>query len=236
MTDRDRPTPKDPLPAAVPRPGRSEQAQRADAQRLIREAGSAARQAARAKAPPVPFDTTPIRDAAASLPPPSSDPRDAVVAALRAENEALRSGRKRTPAGGVLASPVPTVEVEKGEAITDAAIGRGVRSLLRRFWPLLLGAVGLGAGGAGALKPAADPTKADATMARVGELERRVDRSDKRAAAAEDWARETARVNICLRRQQARVNEALTPAKDHMGAGRRLEPFDDVCPDDAKPP
>ncbi len=134
-------------------------------------------------------------------------------------------------------SPVPSSAPSR----TDAAIGKVVRTnaarLAERFglMPLLV-VFGLGGGAAAVVRPAASPEKLDALMVRVTELETRASNEAERRARAEDYARELARVTRCLRKQQAGVNASILPAPDHFGAAKKQQPWDDVCPDDPKPP
>lgn len=185
----------------------------------------------------------------ASLPPPSQDPEAATNEALRRRAEAAEAKtaelERQARVAVETASPAtfpPKVERRQSPApisvppATDQAIGRGIRLLLGRAWPLLLAAVGLGGGATAVLKPTAQPEKVDATAVRVTNAERAIDAQAKRTQAVEDYARELARVNRCLRRQQGRVNESAMPAPDHMGSARRPEPWVDDCPDDPKPP
>lgn len=237
MSRDDIPTPPDPhRPARQPSrhdvdPGSL------DAERVKREAVSALRRvgADRARlpvAPPAPYrprqDT--LRDSPApphsgSLPPSSGNADAHTIAALRLENKALREGRKPSPAGGTPAQQDPTVDLP----ISDAAIGRGVRHLLKRFWPLLVGAVGLGAGGAGALKPTADPVKQDAVEVRQAALERDHAVVVEQLTGVLKREPQMARYVACLEEQLREVGEQALPAPDRMGSAKPPRPFVERC-------
>ncbi len=186
-----------------------------------------------------------------SLAPPSATPDAAALAASRADAERLRikvaelernaraTAEVRSPVGTfpppVQRSPIPAPVVSVPPKI-DQAIGKSLRYVFSKAAPYLLAAAGIGGGITAVAKPTPTLEKVDATAVRVTEIERSKDEDRRRILAVEDYSRELARVNRCLRKQQAHVNESVTPAPDHFGAARRQEPFIDVCPDDPKPP
>lgn len=181
-----------------------------DDPRAVRDAESAERRAqARRGPPPLP-----------GLPPPSADPRDAQIAALRRQLDT-----------------VPDVELAPPSVppATDAALGRAFRALLGKALAAAL-ASALGGGAVVLARPAAQPERVEATAERVTAAERELAATRRQVLAAEEYSRELARIATCLRRQQGAVNEAAQPAPDRMRASRLAQPWVDVCPEFPRPP
>lgn len=108
----------------------------------------------------------------------------------------------------------------------DRALGQTIRLLFARYgWPLLAAA---GIGGA-VLKPAADPAKTEATLAKTEQIMRELTLTRQQLNGLLD--REAARdVYLqCLAEQQAEYFAQLSPAPDKMGAAAPLKPFIDRC-------
>ncbi len=207
-----------------------------------------------AKTIPTPAAGTKAPDAAtglagASLPPPSQSPEAASLEAVRRRAEAAEARAQEaerqlrvqleSKGPGPYQQPVerkPSPAPVSVAPTTDQAIGKGLRLILGKLWPVFLAMAGIGGGATAVLKPTAQPEKVDATAIRVTNAERAIDAEVKRTQAIEDYARELARVNRCLRKQQSTVNGSILPAPDHFGAARKQQPWDDVCPDDPKPP
>jgi hypothetical protein len=119
-------------------------------------------------------------------------------------------------------SPVPS----SGPAKVDQAIGATMRLLFARYsWPLL---AALGVGGA-VLKPAADPAKADATLAKLEELTRKVDRVAARQDAALDREPELLDFVECLYEQQREYFEQLLPSQERLITGELRRAWVDRC-------
>lgn len=120
-------------------------------------------------------------------------------------------------------SPVPS---SSPEAKVDRAIGGTVRLLLARYgWPAL---AALGLGGA-ALKPTADPVKADAALAKLEELTRKVDRIAARQDAALDREPELLDFVECLYDQQREYFEQLLPSQERLVTGELRRTWVDRC-------
>lgn len=218
MSQPDRKTPRDARRAfQVPRPSLSTP----DAQRLIREAASAALKAAGAK--PVPFDATPIRDATVSLPPPSSDPEKAQLAALLRENQALRAGRKASPAGGI-----PSVDVTDSRPPSRgdwAKLRYKVATAVAAALVLVLGALGLWA-----------TTAINAKTEAIKAAQEAKRKADSRDAEWRQWGSVVMWIEDCRDARDVRAGEMLLPDAQKMGSGRKLEAWQNPCPTKLPPP
>jgi hypothetical protein len=167
-----------------------------------------------------------------SLPPPSQDPREAVIAALRAENEAYRSGRKASPAGGTRAQTMSQPPV------SDEAIGKlvreAVKSLMKRLgMPAALVAC-LGGGGlavkAAVEKPEPVPVTVEQLEAALSKLKTGPSGMDAQVKVTN----EAIRLLKCMRRGQNLIGESLLPSPERVGAARRMQPWEDECGENPK--
>lgn len=247
MTDRNRVTPVDPLPAAkVPRPTPPAPGSpfTSDAQRLIREAASAVAKRP-GLPPPLPDRTqerhrTPVSGGIEAQPPSLKDNQEALlrdelakerakVAQLERDARAVAEAKqvafppKVEPQRSV--SPAPTSASEP-DAKVDRAIGHTVRLLLARFgWPAL---AALGIGGV-ALKPTADPAKADATLAVVQAVDRKVDAINGKVNGILDREITDADFVDCLYDQQREYFEQLLPSQERLVTGELRRTWVDRC-------
>ena len=126
-------------------------------------------------------------------------------------------------------SPAPSSVQQADLPISDAAIGRGVRHLLKRFWPLLVGSAGLGAGGVGIAKPAADPAKADATASELMALKRDHALVVEQLTGVLKRDAERDRYLDCLTGDYDEAFGMLLPAPDRMGSARTPKPWVARC-------
>jgi hypothetical protein len=97
--------------------------------------------------------------------------------------------------------------------------------LARYGWPAL---AALGIGGA-VLKPAADPQKADATLVKLEELTRKVDRIAAKQDAALDREPELLDFVDCLYEQQREYFEQLLPSQERLVTGELRRVWVDRC-------
>lgn len=122
-------------------------------------------------------------------------------------------------------TPVPSSAPNK----VDEATGKLVRHLLRRFWPLLLGAAGLGAGGAGALKPAADPVKTDAMAANLEAMRADVSVMRDQLTSVLKWQSAQGPYTKCLEEALDEIGSQVLPAQDRAGAAQPLRAYVSRC-------
>lgn len=181
------------------------------------------------------------------LPPPSQDPDAASREALRRRAEAAeakaaeleRRERVRAETDSPATFP-PRVEKStdqrgmapgrghtSGDAKTDsaapdAAIGRSLRYLAGRLWPLFLAAAGVGGGVTAVAKPSVDPAKADAVLASQEAM--RADVALLREQVAGMLKREAARDQYtqCLEEALEDMGSQLLPAPDRQGSAAPL--------------
>ncbi len=147
----------------------------------------------------------------ASLPPPSLDPRDAQIAALRARAEAAEAkGRESAP-------PDRGAWAKLGYRIAAAAAGAAV---------LVIAALG-------ARAVSMVESKADAAKAAQRKTTQDVDARD---VEWQTWARRVVAVEECRQEQQGRVLERLLPPKGKLVSSAPLSPWVDECPNLPKPP
>ncbi len=161
---------------------------------------------------PSPVNVQAVRiEDAPSLPPPSQDPRDAQIAALRARAEAAEAkGRESAP-------PDRGAWAKLGYRIAAAAAGAAV---------LVIAALG-------ARAVSMVESKADAAKAAQRKTTQDVDARD---VEWQTWARRVVAVEECRQEQQGRVLERLLPPKDKLVSTRALSPWVDECPNLPKPP
>ena len=121
---------------------------------------------------------------------------------------------------------MPTSSSQSPEAKLERTVGQLVMLVIRRFgWPALAAALGL----AGVLKPAADPAKADATLANTEAM--RAELTAIREQLSGVIKREAAR-DAYIRCVDEGVNEIgsqLLPAQDKQGAAAPLRAWIDRC-------
>lgn len=122
-------------------------------------------------------------------------------------------------------TPVPSSAPTK----SDAALGAGVRHLLGKFAPFLLAAAGIGGGVTAVAKPSADPEKADATLASVEELGRKLDRVDTKVNGLLDREPQLTEFVECLYEQQADYFEQLLPSQQRLVTGSLQRTWVDRC-------
>lgn len=152
--------------------------------------------------------------APASLPPPSADPKEAQIHALRVELDAYRTGKKRPPDS---APPDRGAWQKLGYRVAAAAAGAAV---------LVITALG-------ARAVSMIETKADAAKAAQKQT---TDTVNARDVEWQTWARRVVAIEECRQQQMATAMERLLPAKDRLGAARPMAPWADECPSLPKPP
>jgi biotin carboxylase len=158
---------------------------------------------------------------------PSLAPQQRQIDLYRARAEAAE--RELRAAKGSIAPP----------ALSDEAVGKlvkaSVNALAKKIGlPAVLIAM-LGLGGAGYKVATDKPTPPALTAA---QLDERLERLHTRKGGLHDLVRSTNAqlyVTKCLRRKMNEIGGALLPAPDRMGPARRPQPFDDDCPDSARP-
>lgn len=148
---------------------------------------------------------------APSLPPPSQDPRDAQIAALRARAEAAEAKAKHS------APPDRGAWAKLGYRIAAAAAGAAV---------LVIAALG-------ARAVSMVESKADAAKAAQRKTSQDVDARD---VEWQTWARRVVAVEECRQEQQGSVLERLLPPKGKLVSSTPLSPWTDECPALPKPP
>lgn len=174
------------------------------------------------------------------LPPPSQDPDEASREALRRRAEAAEAKaaelERRERVREETASPntfPPKVEsapvIVTPSAPPDAAIGKSLRYLAGRLWPLFVAAAGIGGGVTAVAKPTADPAKADATLAHLEELARKVDRVDFKVNGLLDREPQLTEFVECLYEQQADYFEQLLPSQQRLVTGSLQRTWVDRC-------
>lgn len=168
------------------------------------------------------------------LPPPSQSPDAASQEALRRRAEGaeaeLAELRRRERVRAETASPntFPPRVAERGDvqppksAPPDAALGRSLRYLAGRLWPLFLAAAGVGGGVTAVAKPTVDPAKADAVLASQQAMQ--ADVALLREQVAGMLKREAARdqYTTCLEEALEDMGSQLLPAQDRQGSAAPL--------------
>ncbi len=168
------------------------------------------------------------------LPPPSQNPAAASQEALRRRAEGaeaeLAELRRRERVRAETASPntFPPRVAERGDvqppksSPPDAALGRSLRYLAGRLWPLFLAAAGVGGGVTAVAKPTVDPAKADAVLASQQAMQ--ADVALLREQVAGMLKREAARdqYTTCLEEALEDMGSQLLPAQDRQGAAAPL--------------
>lgn len=200
----------------------------------------------RVATPPAGIDTTaPLAPALEPTVPPASnvDAASLELTRKRAEAaeaklaEAERRLRVRTETDSPASFPPKVQERAKGAASAgttlssppDAAIGRSVRYLLGKLWPLFVAAAGIGGGVTAVARPSTDPAKTDAVLANTESIKRELELTRKQLNGVLDREAALTVYVECLAEQQATYLEQLSPAPDKMGAAAPLKPFVDRC-------
>jgi hypothetical protein len=164
----------------------------------------------------VPTPTDVRIDLGTPLPPPSDRPEGAVIEALRRRAEAAEARLQHAPPASV-------------PPATDQALGRSVRFLVARFWPLLLAAVGLGGGAVATARPTADPAKVAATTAELAAVQSRLTILEAERSAAQSREVQRDAMIRCLRRLYDEAHQQTLPAPDRMGTAQKPRPWKDDC-------
>lgn len=131
-------------------------------------------------------------------------------------------------------TPAPDKAPSSAPSKTDAAIGKAVRTLAvklatRLGWTPLLVALGVGGAGAYVAKPAAEPARLDAALARIEALERQDKLRGTQLNGALDREAIVNEFVKCLGEQQAEGFSQLLPAADKQGSAALPKPFVDKC-------
>lgn len=244
MAGPDRPTPVDAYRAAKPpRPAQAapgSPSANPDAQRLAREAASAA-----AKQKPVPpplpdRSRTPQSGGIDAQPPSLKDSQEALLRDELAKERSKvaqleRDARAAAEAKQVAYPPKVSERSPSPPAGTristppDAAIGKSVRYLLGKLWPFFVAAAGIGGGVTAVAKPSADPVKQDATLANTEAL--RADVALIREQLTGVIKREASRdaYTKCLEESIDDVGEQVLPAQDRLGSAAPLRAYVKRC-------
>lgn len=247
MADRDRPTPRDPLPAVRGKvPSRPDDAPGLrdtldDAERAKREAVSALRRVGAQRAqieerrqtprglprprqdtlrdavPPPPNVASSPHGSPQSFPPPISDQRH-------------RTPESGTPAQGDRRPPIPVL-VEQTPSSRAPSRGHW-RKLGYKLGTAIVAALVLVIGALGLWAASAINAKREAIEAQQAEKKKAEGREEK----WRQWANVAAWILDCRDRRDVATGEMLRPDPQKMGAGRKLEAWKNDCPTQLPPP
>jgi hypothetical protein len=232
MTDRDRPTPVDPLRSAQAAP--CSPIGGADAQRVAREAASVQRrlEAQRRAIPPPPpkreqeRKQTPVSGGIETQAQPDAielDRRARVAAETRSPASFPPKVEERRP------SPAPASVAPESKAPTRAAWAKlGYRVVAAAVAAVVLIIAALGFWAVAAINAKAEATKA-AQAAKVKETQTREEKW-------RSWAAVAVWILDCRDRRNVKAGEMLLPDAQKMGSARKMEAWQNNCPVELPPP
>lgn len=121
-------------------------------------------------------------------------------------------------------SPIPS-----STAKADQAIGLTVRVVIGKLAPYLVAAAGVGGGATAVLKPSAEPSKVEAILAKLEDVERNQARLEAKANGLLDREPQLTEFVECLYEQQADYFEQLLPSQQRLVTGSLQRTWVDRC-------